>query len=71
MLDSIKSDSYPLPLFPPAPEPTVSPEVVFYQHFLGPGTTVQEAEAFMHGMETWMNSVFSSYAKGERGSTRL
>ena len=43
-----------------------SPLITYYQKFLGDGTTPQQAEAFLQGLEQWMNAVFASYASGEK-----
>lgn len=58
MLDAIS--------YPAASAFHVSPEVQMYQKFLGPDTSPQQAEAFIHGMSQWINSVFAHYAQGEK-----
>lgn len=61
MIDSInQSIAFPQTHFQEKQSPIIS----YYQHFLGEGTTPQQAQQFLQGLEQWMNHVFASFASG-------
>ena len=63
-MSNISDQNNFLPLLPP--QPPVSPEVAAIEKFLGPGTTSQQAMAFIQGLEKSLQGVFSSCAQSEQ-----